>query len=108
MHPYASKTELQELHLVTGLEKKKIKRWMDNRRVKQSKTEDKPGKLFSSEEKNILLSFFKNTSEHPGPADLSMLANLIEKDSKKNVLAEVEKFIGKGGGEISVVKSYAK
>jgi hypothetical protein len=30
-----------------------------------------------------LLSFFKNTSEHPGPADLSMLANLIEKDSKK-------------------------
>ena len=23
MHPYASKTELQELHLVTGLEKKK-------------------------------------------------------------------------------------
>lgn len=83
MHPYASKTELQELHLVTGLEKKKIKRWLDNRRVKQSKTEDKPRKLFSSEEKNILLSFFKNTSEHPGPADLSMLANLIEKDSKK-------------------------
>jgi hypothetical protein len=25
MHPYASKTELQELHLVTGLEKKKNK-----------------------------------------------------------------------------------
>jgi hypothetical protein len=56
---------------------------LDNRRVKQSKTEDKPRKLFSSEEKNILLSFFKNTSEHPGSADLSILANLIEKDSKK-------------------------
>jgi hypothetical protein len=77
MLPYALKTELQEFHLVTGLEKK-IKRWLDNKRVKQSKTEDKPRKLFSSEEKNILLSFFKNTSEHPGPADLSMLANLIE------------------------------
>jgi hypothetical protein len=56
---------------------------LDNRRVKQSKTEDKPRKLYSSEEKNILLSFFKNTSEHPGPADLSMLANL-KKFFKKN------------------------
>jgi hypothetical protein len=86
MHPYASKSEMNELHLLTGLEHIRIKRWLENRRIKQSKTETKPRKLFTPGEKSILLEFFNNNSyfknNHPGPADISVLANLVGKDSK--------------------------
>ncbi len=58
MHPYASKSEMNELHLLTGLEHIRIKRWLKNRRIKQSKTETKPRKLFTPGEKSILLDFF--------------------------------------------------
>jgi len=29
------------------------------------------------------LDFFNNNSNHPGPADISVLANLVGKDTKK-------------------------
>lgn len=56
-------------------------------------------------DKNKIASKIQKTR----PQDLLYLTiNPADKDSKKNVIAEIEKFIGKGGGEISVVKSYAK
>ena len=83
MHPYASISEMNELHLLTGFEHIRIKRWLENRRIKQSKTETKPRKLFTPGEKSILLDFFNNNSNHHGPADISVSANLVGKDSKK-------------------------
>jgi hypothetical protein len=39
------------------------------------------------------------------PQDLLLVTvNPADKDSKKNALAEIEKFIGKGGGEIIIKK----
>ena len=39
------------------------------------------------------------------PQDLLYLTiNTADKDSKKNVIAEVEKFVGKGGAELVVVR----
>jgi hypothetical protein len=39
------------------------------------------------------------------PQDLLyMTINTADKDSKKNVIAEIDKFIGKRGGEVMVVK----
>ena len=40
------------------------------------------------------------------PQDLLYLTiNPADKDSKKNVIAEIEKFVGKGGGEVVVVRN---
>jgi hypothetical protein len=79
-HPYASKNEIKELVLLTGLEENRIKRWLDNKRIK---SKIKPRKLFTAEDTSILMKFFEKQTDHPGPADLTLLANLIQKDSKK-------------------------
>ena len=40
------------------------------------------------------------------PQDLLYLTiNPADKDSKKNMIAEIEKFVGKGGVEVVVVKN---
>ena len=40
------------------------------------------------------------------PQDLLYLTiNPADKDSKKNVIAEIEKFVGKGGGEVVVINT---
>jgi hypothetical protein len=40
------------------------------------------------------------------PQDLLYLTiNPADKDSKKNVIAEIDKFVGKGGGEMLVIKN---
>ena len=36
---------------------------------------------------------------------LYLTINPADKDSKKNVIAEIEKFVGKGGVEVVVVKN---
>jgi hypothetical protein len=39
------------------------------------------------------------------PQDLLYLTiNPADKDSKKNVISEIDKFVGKGGGEVVVLK----
>ena len=40
------------------------------------------------------------------PQDLLYLTiNPADKNSKKNVIAEIQKFVGKGGGEVVVVRN---
>jgi hypothetical protein len=39
--------------------------------------------LFTDEDNTILIRLFDNQTKHHGPADLSLLAQLIQKDSKK-------------------------
>ena len=40
------------------------------------------------------------------PQDLLYLTiNPADKDSKKNVISEIEKFVGKGGGEVVVFRN---
>jgi hypothetical protein len=36
---------------------------------------------------------------------LYLTINPADKDSKKNVIAEIERFVGKGGGEVVVVRN---
>jgi dGTP triphosphohydrolase len=71
-HPYASKNEINNLALLTGLQENEIKRWLDNTRI-NSKT--KPRKLFTVEDTGILINFFEKETDHPGPADLTFLVN---------------------------------
>ncbi len=71
-HPYASKFELNELLLLTGIEERKIKRWLDNRRLKDT---TKPRKLFTDDDNALLKNFFENF--------LSLLSYLVQKDCKK-------------------------
>jgi hypothetical protein len=79
-HPYASKNKIKKLALLTGLQENKIKRWLDNTRIN---SKIKPRKLFTVEETSILINFFEKETDHPGPAVLTFLANLVQKDSKK-------------------------
>ena len=66
--PYASKFEISRLVLLTGIESKKIKWWLNNKR---NRSQIKPRKLFTDEDNAILMRFFDNQTNHPGPADLS-------------------------------------
>jgi hypothetical protein len=65
---------MQEIFSITGLSEKQIKRWLENKR---SKLETKPYKCFTPDEKKILLEFFQNQNNHPGPADLFYLSSII-------------------------------
>jgi len=47
-----------------------------------------------------------DTIQKVRPQDLLYLTiNPANKDSKKNVIAEIERFVGKGGGEVVVVRN---
>jgi hypothetical protein len=54
---------------------------------------------------NLDKNKIRDSIQKARPQDLLYLTiNPADKNSKKNVIAEVEKFIGKGGSEITVVK----
>ena len=83
-YPYATKSELINLSLITNYDIKKVKRWLENKRRKSKEVFLlRPGKLFNDEDKQIMQNFFKNKSDHPGPDDLDFLENIIQKDKKQ-------------------------
>ena len=45
---------------------------VDNTRINSN---IKPRKLFTVEDTAILINFFEKETDHPGPADLTLLAN---------------------------------
>ena len=54
---------------------------------------------------NLDKNKIRDSIQKARPQDLLYLTiNPADKDSKKNVIAEIEKFIGKSGSEITVVK----
>jgi hypothetical protein len=54
---------------------------------------------------NLDKNKIRDSIQKARPQDLLYLTiNPADKDSKKNVIAEIEKFVGKGGGEITIVK----
>ena len=55
---------------------------------------------------NLDKNKIRDSIQKARPQDLLYLTiNPADKDSKKNVLAEIEKFVGKGGGEVVVVRN---
>jgi hypothetical protein len=55
---------------------------------------------------NLDKNKIRDSIQKARPQDLLYLTiNPADKDSKKNVIAEIEKFIGKGGGEVVVVRN---
>jgi hypothetical protein len=54
---------------------------------------------------NLDKNKIRDSIQKARPQDLLYLTiNPADKDSKKNVIAEIERFIGKGGGGITIVK----
>jgi hypothetical protein len=54
---------------------------------------------------NLDKNKIRDSIQKARPQDLLYLTiNPADKDSKKNVIAEIEKFVGKGGGEVVVVR----
>ena len=57
-------------------------------------------------QQNLDKNKIRDAIQKARPQDLLYLTiNTAYKDSKKNVIAEIEKFVGKGCGEVVVVKS---
>jgi hypothetical protein len=54
---------------------------------------------------NLDKNKIRDSIQKARPQDLLYLTiNPADKDSKKNVIAEIDKFVGKGGGEVVVLK----
>ena len=55
---------------------------------------------------NLDKNKIRDSIQKARPQDLLYLTiNPADKDSKKNVIAEIEKFVGKGEGEVVVVRN---
>lgn len=55
---------------------------------------------------NLDKNKIRDSIQKARPQDLLYLTiNPADKDSKKNVISEIEKFVGKGGGEVLVVRN---
>jgi len=55
---------------------------------------------------NLDKNKIRDSIQKARPQDLLYLTiNPADKDSKKNVIAEIEKFVGKGRGEVVVVRN---
>ena len=55
---------------------------------------------------NLDKNKIRDSIQKARPQDLLYLTiNPADKDSKKNAFAEIEKFVGKGGGEVLVVRN---
>jgi hypothetical protein len=55
---------------------------------------------------NLDKNKIRDSIQKARPQDLLYLTiNPADKDSKKNVIAEIDKFVGKGGGEVLVIKN---
>ena len=54
---------------------------------------------------NLDKNKIRDSIQKARPQDLLYLTiNPADKDSKKNVISEIDKFVGKGGGEVVVLK----
>ena len=55
---------------------------------------------------NLDKNKIRDSIQKARPQDLLYLTiNPADKDSKKNVITEIEKFVGKGGGEVVVFRN---
>lgn len=55
---------------------------------------------------NLDKNKIRDSIQKARPQDLLyVVVNPADKDSKKNALAEIDKFIGKGGGEVVVISN---
>lgn len=54
---------------------------------------------------NLDKNKIRDSIQKARPQDLLYLTfNPADKDSRKNVLSDIEKFVGKGGGEVLVIR----
>lgn len=86
LHPYASNTDIQVLALKTKVEENKIKKWIENKRTRSklnASANDTSITYFSKNDKIILRNFYNSKTKHPGPEDLIILENVIQKEKTK-------------------------
>ena len=83
---YANSIEIVQLSLKTDLPESRIKKWLHNKRSR-SKTVlingTKPNKCFTKQDKLLLKTFYDTKTTKPGPNDLSMLAECIQKKENR-------------------------
>lgn len=89
-HPYAASSVINQLCLMTSLDFQTVKRWIENKRTRSKDSSSIKGskkqrinEYFTQNDREILSNFFKTISEHPGPRDIDLLNQFIQKDSKK-------------------------
>lgn len=86
LHPYASNTDIQVLALKTKVEEIKIKKWIENKRTRsklKASANDTSITYLSKNDKIILRNFYNSKTKHPGPEDLIILENVIQKEKTK-------------------------
>jgi RNase adaptor protein for sRNA GlmZ degradation len=86
LHPYASNTDIQVLALKTKVEENKIKKWIENKRTRsklKASANDTSITYLSKNDKIILRNFYNSKTKHPGPEDLIILENVIQKEKTK-------------------------
>ena len=86
LHPYASNTDIQVLALKTKVEEIKIKKWIENKRTRSklnASANDTSITYLSKNDKIILRNFYNSKTKHPGPEDLIILENVIQKEKTK-------------------------
>ena len=84
LHPYATNTEITILALKTKMDEKKVKKWIENKRVRLKLKENSDSfKYFSKNDKGILRDYYNSKTKLPGPEDLMILENVIQKDKLK-------------------------
>jgi RNase adaptor protein for sRNA GlmZ degradation len=86
LHPYASNTDIQVLALKTKVEENKIKKWIENKRTRSklnASANDTSITYLSKNDKIILRNFYNSKTKHPGPEDLIILENVIQKEKTK-------------------------
>jgi hypothetical protein len=82
-HPYASKFDLKQLSKETGLSEIQISDWVNNMRKRKIEFKIPRQEYFTIQDKQIMLQFFDEISNRPGPSDLDQLSRAISKDTRK-------------------------
>ena len=80
-----SVSQLIDISEKTQLQLSQIQNWFKNKRRKMKKNGQVSlnSDSFTNEDKIVLIEFFKNKTDHPGPDNLSTLSVSLKKDMKK-------------------------
>jgi hypothetical protein len=66
------------------MDEKKVRKWIENKRARLKLKENSDSfKYFSKNDKAILRDYYNSKTKFPGPEDLMILENVIQKDKLK-------------------------
>jgi hypothetical protein len=92
-YPYATQFDIKALQTQTGLSEKRIRDWLNWQRTNKKELQVP---YFSIEDKIIMMRFYNDVSKHPGPQDLELLSNKLQRDWKRiRMFFNKERFVEK-------------